>query len=138
MTLHDATYTSKQTLVSLIADFRAAMHLLAADADRSSHPLAKRKRIKFEIRRHVANIIIHNLIDACVRGEPFATVNSLVWNYRRVILPGDAHRLIVLVWFLVLPLPVATVLRDLTFGTRASFATVPGLKKAYRKLTRLD
>ena len=138
MTLHGANFSSEQTLHSLDTDFRAAMHLVAAEADRSSHPLAKRKRIKLEIRRHIANIIIHNLIDACAKGEPFATVNSLVWKYRRVIAPGDAHKLIVLVWFLFLPVPAATVLGDLMFRTRAALATVPGLKKIYRKLTRRD
>ena len=138
MTLHSANFSSEQTLDRLDTDFRAAMQLIAAEADRSNHPLAKRKRIKLEIRRHVANIIIHNLIDACAEGKPFGTVKSLVWKYRRVIASGDFHRLIVLVWFLFLPVPLATVLRDLMFRTRAALATVPGLKKAYRKLTRRD
>jgi Glycosyl transferase family 2 len=136
MTLHNANFSSEQTLDLLDTDFRAAMLLIAAETDRSNHPLAKRKRIKLEIKRHVANVTIHNIIDICAEGKPSRRMIPFVWKHIQLIAPGDTHRLIILLCFLFFPAQVATVLRDLTFSTRAALATIPGTKNIYRRLTR--
>ena len=123
---HSTNETWNHVLDVRLREHRTAVNLIAKTAEYSINDLDRRREVKFEAKRNIANTLLTILIVAR-RDDRSANILPFVWIYRRNVAAADIYRWALLFVYFLVPAPMVGGLRNLKSGLRTVVATVSRL-----------